>query len=95
MHMTIRHYEGVANPSELVREISATFLPRARQIPGFVAYYFVDTGEAGGRMVSVSVFDNETGTAESNRLSAEWNRDHPNLIPTASLVEVGEVLVGG
>ena len=95
MHMTMRHYEGVANPSELIREITATFLPDAKQIPGFVAYYFVDVGEAGGRMVSVSVFNDDTGTAESNRLSAEWNRAHPNLIPTASVVEVGDVVVSG
>ena len=95
MHATIRQYEGISNPSELIKEVTATFLPGMKDIPGYIAYYFVDVGDAGGRMVSVSVFADEAGTAESNQRAADWVRDHPGLIPTASSVEVGEVVVGG
>ena len=94
MHATLRQYEGIANPSELIKEVDATFLPRMTSIPGYVDYYFVDVGDAGGRMVSVSVFETEAGT-ESNQRAADWVRDHPGLIPPATSFEVGEVVVGG
>jgi len=95
MHATIRQYEGIASPSELIKEVDATFLPRMKSIPGYVDYYFVDVGDAGGRMVSVSVFETEAATAESNQRAADWVRDHPGLIPPATSVEVGGVVVGG
>ena len=94
MHATVRQYEGVANASELIKQATDTFLPSMKSIPGFVAYYFVDVGEEGGRMVSVSVFDSDAGTAESNKRAADWVRDHPGLIPTATSVEAGKVVVG-
>ena len=93
MYATVRQYEGIANASELVNQVSATFLPIMKQIPGFVAYYFVDVGEEGGRMVSISLFDSEEGTAESNKRAAEWVQAHPGLIPTATSSEAGEVVV--
>ena len=74
---------------KLIREVTATFLPSMKSIPGYIDYYFVDVGDAGGRMVSVSVFETETGTAESNQRAADWVRDHPGLVPPATSVEVG------
>lgn len=94
MHATVRQYEGVQNPAELIRQVGETFLPAQRQIPGFVAYYFVDVGQSGGRMIAVSVFETEDGTAESNRLAAAWVTDHPNLIPPAKSAEAGPVVLG-
>jgi hypothetical protein len=93
MHATVRQYEGIENPSELVRQVGETFLPRMRSIPGYISYYFVDVGEAGGRMISVSVFENEEGTAESNRQAAAWVAEHPNLIPPAKFAEAGPVVL--
>jgi len=95
MYATVRQYEGVENPAEVIREVDATFLPEQRDIPGFVSYYFVDVGESGGRMVSVSVFETEDGTTESNRRAAAWVAAHPNLIPPAKSAEAGPVVVGG
>jgi hypothetical protein len=95
MHATVRHYEGIGDPVELIKQVQATFLPLMKDIPGYVDYYFVDVGEAGGRMVSVSVFETEEGTAESNKRAADWVRDRPGLIPSAKLVEAGKVAVGG
>jgi hypothetical protein len=62
-------------------------------IPGYIAYYFVDVGEAGGRMVSISVFESEAGTAESSRRAAEWVWTHPGLFPPAKAAEVGSVVI--
>ena len=71
----------------------AIFLPDQKTIPGFVSYYFVDVGEAGGRMISMSVFETEEGSAESNRRAAAWVSAQPGLIATASVVEAGPVVV--
>ncbi len=95
MYATVRQYDGIENPAEVIRQVAETFLPGQREIPGFVSYYFIDVGEAGGRMISVSVFDTEEGTAESNRRAAAWVADHPNLIPPAKLAEAGAVVIGG
>jgi hypothetical protein len=95
MHATVRTYEGVEKPAELLKEATATFLPQMKSIPGYIAYYFVDVGEAGGRMVSISVFENEAGTEESNKRAGEWVRNHPGLIPPARSAEVGSVVMGG
>ena len=92
MHATIRHYEGIENPTELLRQLNETFMPAIKAIPGFVTYAFVDVGDAGGRMVSTSVFESEEGTDASNKLAAEWVAARPGLIPTAKLVEAGHVV---
>ena len=95
MHATIRQYEGVADPAELNKQVTETFLPIMKAIPGFIGYYFVDVGDQGGRMVSVSLYENEEGTAESNRRAAEWVQAHPGLVPPATSAEAGQVVVGG
>ena len=61
MYATLRQYEGIDNPTEIIRLVSETFLPDQRTIPGFVSYYFVDVGEAGGRMISLSIFSSQEG----------------------------------
>lgn len=93
-YATVRQYENVQNAGAVIEEVNASFLPLMKEIPGFVAYYFMDVGDDGGRMVSVSVFEDESGALESNRRAAEWVLDHPNLIPPATLAEEGRVAVG-
>ncbi len=93
MHATIRHYEGIEKPAELLELLKETFLPAIKAIPGYVDYYFVDVGDAGGRMVSTSVFQSSEGTEASNKLAAEWVAAHPGLIPAAKLVEAGDVVL--
>jgi hypothetical protein len=43
----------------LKRTIEEVFVPLLRQVPGFVAYYWVDTGEGAG--ASLSVFEDQAG----------------------------------
>jgi hypothetical protein len=95
MHATVRQYDGVQDPAELNRQVTETFLPLMKAVPGFIGYYFIDVGENGGRMVSVSLFDTEEGTLESNRLAAEWVKEHPGLVPPAISAEEGLVVIGG
>lgn len=93
MYATIRQYEGIRNVDGVIKEVANTFLPGQKTIPGFVSYYFVDVGKVGGRMISVSVFETEEGSAESNRRAAAWVADHPGLITAASAVDAGPVVV--
>ena len=93
MHATLRQYDGIENAAEIIKQVAASFLPDQKTIPGFVSYYFVDVGESGGRMISLSVFASEEGAVESNRRAAAWVAKHPNLIPAATNSEEGQVVV--
>ncbi|MFE0516994.1 hypothetical protein, partial [Streptomyces sp. NPDC058964] len=64
------------------------FVPLMREIPGFVAYYWVDAGD--GVMVSTSVFQNQAGVEESVSRAAEFVRDHlASLLPNPPQVMGG------
>jgi len=71
-------------------------LAEMQALPGFVSYYFVDVGEAGDRMISLSVFETSEAAEESNRVAAKWVQrwmaEHPTTAPTASRVDAGPVM---
>ena len=92
MYATVRRYEGVTNPSEIGRRISEGFVPLISQIPGFVAYYWVDAG--GSVAISTSVFQDKAGAEESNRRAVDWVRQNlAPLLPNPPQVTAGEVVV--
>ena len=91
MYATIRRYEDVTDPAEAGRRVSEGFVPLIKQIPGFVAYYWVDAG--GGVMISTSVFQDKAGAEESNRRAAAVVRDSlASLLPKPPQVTAGEVV---
>jgi hypothetical protein len=91
MYVTVRRYEGVTNPTEAGRQVRETFLPVISEIPGFVAYYWVDAG--GGVMISTSVFRDKAGAEESNRRAAAVVRESlASLLPNPPQVTAGEVV---
>ena len=61
MYATVRRYEGVTNPREAGRRVDEGFVPLISQIPGFVAYYWVDAG--GGVMISTTVYQGSSRRA--------------------------------
>jgi hypothetical protein len=65
-------------------------------LPGFIAYYFVDVGEVGDRMISLSVFESSEAAEASNRIAAQWVErwiaEHPTTAPTSSRVDAGPVV---
>ncbi|MGW7098732.1 hypothetical protein [Streptomyces sp. NPDC054838] len=94
MYAVIRRYEEVTDPAEAGRRVDEGFVPLLRQVPGFVAYYWVDAG--GGVMVSTSVFEDQAGAEASVRRAAEFVRDHlASLLPTAPQVTAGQVVAAG
>ena len=73
MYVTVRRYEGVTDPAEAGRRVNEGFLAIISKVPGFVAYYWADAG--GGVMISTSVFQDQSGEEESNKLAADYVRE--------------------
>ena len=91
MHATVRRYEGVTDPREAGRRVNEGFVPLISQMPGFVAYYWVDAG--GGVMISTSVFQDQSGAQESNKRAADWVRQNlAPLLPNPPQITAGEVV---
>ena len=91
MYATVRRYEGVTNPREAAQRVNEGFVPLVSQIPGFVAYYWVDAG--GGVMISTSVFQDQASAEESNRRAADYVRQNlVSLLPKPPQITAGEVV---
>lgn len=91
MYAAVRRYEGVTDPEEAGRRVGDGFVPLISQIPGFVAYYWIDAG--GGVMVSTSVFENREGAEESTRRVAGWVEENLKpVLPNSPQVSIGEVV---
>lgn len=92
MHVTVRRYEGVADPPGTAKKIQEGFMPLLSGIPGFVEYLWVDLGQ--GTMLSISLFEDLAHAIESNQLSAGWvAMNMPSLLPQACRIESGKVMV--
>lgn len=91
MYATIRRYEGVTDPREVARRVDEGFVPLISQIPGFLAYYWVDAGDS--VMVSTSIFDEQASAKESNRRAADWAQQNiATLLPNSPQITMGEVV---
>ncbi|MER6200578.1 hypothetical protein ABT234_24830 [Streptomyces sp. NPDC001586] len=94
MYAAVRRYEGVTDPAEAGRLVDEGFVPIMRQVPGFVAYYWVDAGQ--GVMVSTSVFRDRAGADESIVRAADFVRENlASLLPNPPQVTAGEVVASG
>ncbi|MGW0994674.1 hypothetical protein [Streptomyces sp. NPDC002520] len=94
MYAVVRRYEGVTDPAEAGRRVEAGFVPLLRQVPGFVAYYWVDAG--GGVMLSTSVYADQAGADESVKRAADFVRDNlASLLPNPPQVTAGQVVAAG
>lgn len=91
MYAAVRRYEGVTDPAEAGRIVDEGFVPIIRQVPGFVAYFWVDAG--GGVMVSTSVFRDRAGADESVERAALFVRDNlAQFLPSPPQVTAGKVV---
>ena len=91
MYAAVRRYEGIKDDLEAARLVGESFVPLLEDVPGFIAYYWIDAGE--GVMASLSVFDNKGGADESVRLAHEWiDENAPGLFPSPPRVTEGPVV---
>ncbi len=75
MYAVMRKYQFDQRHSEEAnRKVREVFVPLLKKAPGFVAYYWLDTGEASG--ASLTVFEDKAGAEESVRIAAEFVREH-------------------
>jgi len=91
MYAVVRRYDGVRDPAEAGRRVQEGLVPLIREVPGFVAYYWVNAG--GGVMYSTSVFQDQAGEEESTKRAEEYVRDNlASLFPHLPQVTAGEVV---
>jgi hypothetical protein len=91
MYVTVRRYEGVADSGEATRRVNEGFIQLVSQIPGFVAYYFVDAGA--GVMISTSVFQDQASAEESNKRAAQYVRENlASVLPNPPQITAGEAV---
>ncbi len=79
MFVSVRRYQDVASLAALVREIEMEFVPRLKRMPGFIAYYAVEEGEA--VLTTISVFSTPEMAEESNAAAAAWMRERDPAQP--------------
>jgi hypothetical protein len=91
MHIAIRHYHtDPASVDEITRRVNEGFIPRIKDVEGFLAYYVVDAGA--GEVSTVSVFEDQAGAEESTRVAADWVRQNlAELLPDPPEITAGEV----
>ena len=92
MYATVRRYEGVKDPEELAKRVREGFVPLISEHRGFVAYYWVDDSEE-GVMFSTSVFEDQADEEDSNRLAADFVKEHlADLLPNPPAITAGHVV---
>ncbi len=90
MHAAIRQYQVAGSVDEVIRGMNEGFVPIIKDASGFRAYYALDAG--GGRLATVSVFEDRNGAEESTRMAADWIRQNmASLLPNPPEVLQGEV----
>jgi hypothetical protein len=91
MYIAVRRYEGVTDSQEAGRLVDEGFVPIISEMPGFVAFYFVDAGD--GVMVSTSVFEHKAAEEESNWRAGEFVAQHlAPLLPNPPQITTGEIV---
>ena len=90
MYAVLRRYR-TDSVAEVARRIEKEFVPVISKASGFLAYYVIDEGA--GTQTSISIFKDNASAAFSNKLAAEWVREHPSFLPEPPEISAGEVLV--
>jgi hypothetical protein len=91
MYAVIRKYRFDPHDGEEVdRKVREVFVPRLKKAPGFVAYYWLDSGDGVG--ASLTVFRDREGAEESMRIAADFVQE--NLVGLATTMSSPEVTEG-
>ena len=90
-YLTVRRYDSVPDSKAAARQVQEGFIPLISKIPGFISYYWVDEGD--DVMVSVSVFATREAEEESNRMAADFVKQHiAPLLPKVPQITAGQVV---
>jgi hypothetical protein len=93
MYTAVRKYKTTPGAvSKLIQRVQEGFVPIISQVPGFVAYYALDTGN--DTVASISVFDDQAGADASTRQAADWVKQNlADLVQGTPEITAGEVLI--
>jgi hypothetical protein len=90
MYIAVRRYEGVKDPQKVKQVAEEGFVPLISEMPGFVAYYWVDAGD--GVIVSTSVFEHKDAEEQSTFRAGAFIQEHLlPLLPNPPQITAGEV----
>ena len=91
MHATVRIYAGANELADALVEREDEVKQIISEIDGFKAYYLVRTSDGA---TSISVYDDEAGAEQSNRVAAAWVAENlPDLNIAAPQISAGEVAI--
>src|SRR5215203_4099042 len=91
MYVAVRRFEGVTDSQKVAKAAKEGFMPIISEIPGFVAYYWVDSGD--GVMVSTSVFEHKDAEEQSNWRAGDFVAQHlAPLLPNPPPITAGELV---
>jgi len=93
MHAVVREYKIQSGKAdELIKRVSAEFVPMIERAPGFVGYSLVQTGADG--ILTVSTFENQTEAEASVKMAAGWVKEHvASFVIGSPRVTMGELVV--
>ena len=89
MHTVIRSYTAPPAVMTEAQPKLADLEQTMRQLPGFVAYYFVKTDDG---LATITITESEIGTQASMGFAAEWVQQH--LTETRALMSAPAVIRG-
>ncbi len=90
MYGAIRTYR-VTDVGELTTAVRDEFIPLVRDIPGFVAYYVVDSG--GGTVSSITICEDKAGVDASTARAKDWVQERlSSLIESGPEIKTGEIV---
>jgi hypothetical protein len=85
----MRYYHGNAELADQLASRADEIRSVIGEVPGFQAYYAVRLDDA---TVTMTVCDDEAGTAESTRVAGEWiSENMPDLAASPPMVSSGAV----
>ena len=91
MYVAVRRYEGVSDSQKVAQLVEEVYVPIISEMPGFVAFYWVDAGD--GVMVSTSVFEHKDAEEQSTFRAGQFTaKDLGPLSPNPPQVTAGEVV---
>jgi hypothetical protein len=90
MYAVVRRYKGANALFEELTRREQDVKEVIGGTPGFVAYYLVRSTDGGA---SITVCQDQAGTAESSKRAADWIRENlPNIAGATPEMTEGEVL---
>ena len=93
MYTAVRKYKATPGAvSQLIQRVQEGFVPIISRVPGFIAYYALDTGN--DTVASISVFDDQAGADASTSKAADWVKQNlAELVQGTPEITAGEVLI--